>query len=135
MTTQTKPSVVDAAIALFPLSLRHRIEMEPEEALDWCQRLANAGEIDRRMTTIVQRVNLLIPKTKHGDAFHKFYPGREGSEVLYVGMAKLYLPHLDEAEWRSIRYSLLGISRECECDEFQVREDTDTWLECRFWYD
>lgn len=134
--------IVKATLALDPHSLTYQVQMTPDEAREYVEGLPPSynGWTRAGALRLLDAVNGLIPPMQfnegnpnNGHPHHKFKVGREGSRVLYVWVAKAYLP--DDYNYERLDALLADAGRDAQADEITCQDDTEHGYEFRFWWD
>jgi hypothetical protein len=126
-------------------SIRHQVEMQPSEAVEFCQGCQGINEAtNKNLTRFVKSVNEMIPAIKfddgnpnNGRSHHTFIVGQECSRVIYVTFAKYYLKGYNWTgqEYNELERLLKNTASRFNADEMCVTENDEHSFTFRAWWD
>lgn len=114
------------------VSLHHRVQLRPEEALAYFDKNSKHHELINCINEAIPRMNFEKSNPNNGRMFHEFWVGREYSRVIYVDVVTAYLG--DHNEHNEIYKRLERLAKLAWADEFSVDREDGCWT-YRFWWD
>lgn len=132
--------LITVALQLDNLSLNYRIEFQPDTAAAFvcCANAHNVTACD--LVMLIDSINAAIPRmqfapgnSNNGRPHHKFLIGNEYSRVIYVQIAKAYLPV--DFDYNALTARLKSLANTAQADESTVEENDSDGFTFRFWWD
>ncbi len=128
-----------AALALDEVSLCYRVELSPVEAQGFLYRSdkyigwVTASNLLQSIDNLIPRISFGAGDDSNGRKFYRLSIGRECSRVIYVELAKTYLPN--EFDYEKLSRDIGRAAELAGADEAWCERDDDGGYRFRMWWD
>jgi hypothetical protein len=136
---RTADPLVAAALVLDKVSIGFRVELRPDEALEFARRCTEHGVTNAALVDLITAMNDTIPpmlfgpdNPNNGRLHHVFEIGKQYSRVLYLHVYKAYLPRWTRQQWGALAVQCKEASN---ADETDVLCDDSSRFTFRWWWD
>lgn len=127
--------MLNAMHALDTVSLHWQTTVKPDIAEKFFEQTGETFAL-----SFVKDINRLMPRAafrtnEPNRLRHEFSIGREFSRVVYVEVVKTYRMDYTESDWESLAGSITFQASCVGADEYDVVENSPTFLKIRVWWD
>lgn len=144
-TNEHTDELIKAAVAVDNLSIQHRIEFRPAEALQFAGKCDQHGHTTDQLVGLIGKINQTVPpmdfgscngkpNPNNGHPFHTFQIGKECSRVVYLEVVTAYLKGYTPQQIQALIGKLETIGKRAGCDEVS-HEVEELAFTIRYWFD